>query len=172
MVDFTSGVLKKYCTCCGGILVPDDKFCVACGAPVAQSQPPVQHPLPLQAQVQSDLTEVPQEICHWSWPAFWWGWIWAWGIGYYFWPLAVLVLVVLSGILWMLFWIWIPAVIGLYIYMCIRGNVHAWRTNRFSSVEQFIAIERKWIRAVWIIIWIDIVLGVVLGILLSTSLNY
>ncbi|MBU1092308.1 zinc ribbon domain-containing protein, partial [Patescibacteria group bacterium] len=135
--DTRFSVKGNYCADCGATVLPNDSFCGNCNAiiidmePKTLQPPGAWQPTSFPTQTQMGLAVVPDQINHWSWPAFWWGWIWALGIGYYFWPLAILALVVLSAILWLLGPLWILVSLGLYIYMCFSGNKHAWQTGRF-----------------------------------------
>lgn len=103
------------------------------GSPV--SIPPTGVSLPQQSQQGSgaygQTVDVPEEAKKWNWGAFWLNWIW--GIGNGVWisliaiiPAATLVMAIILG---------------------IKGGELAWKTGRFSSLEQFQAIQKKW--AVW-----------------------
>lgn len=71
---------------------------------------------------------VPPEVGRWSWGAFLLGGIW--GIGNNVW-LALLVAIPCFGCVW-------QVVLG------VKGNEWAWRARRWSSVEEFRRVQRRW----------------------------
>lgn len=75
--------------------------------------------------------DIPQEARRWNWGAFWLSWIW--GIGNRVWISLIAI---------------IPAAnLIMSIILGIKGSEWAWKTGRFSSIEQFQAVQKKW--AVW-----------------------
>lgn len=71
---------------------------------------------------------VPEEIRSWNWGAA--GLNWIWGISHSVW-IALLAL--------------IPFVnIAMFIVLGIKGNEWAWRKQKWESVDEFIAYQKKW----------------------------
>ena len=124
---------------------------------------------PILVQVQKQKVEVPPSVNRWSWPAFLFGWVWAWGTGLYIWPWIVLGILVIETIAWPLMVITIPGYFGLYIYFGICGNRLLYQTGRFQSVEHFLEVERKWMKAFWVLLAIMVFLIIVLAALLTQN---
>lgn len=75
-----------------------------------------------------ELSELPPEIQKWSWGAA--GLTWIWGAYHR---------------VWRSFWIFLPLLNYFYwIYLGLKGNELAWRKNRWRSVSEFLAFQRKW----------------------------
>jgi hypothetical protein len=96
---------------------------------------------------------VPPEVKGWSWGAFLLNWIW--GIGNTTW-IAFLVFVPFVGMIW-------PFVLG------AMGNEWAWKNKRWTSVEDFHRVQRKW--ALWgvIILCAAIVFAVLMAGLIGMA---
>lgn len=85
--------------------------------------------------------EIPPELDRWNWGAFLLHWIWGIGNGVF---IALLAFVPVVGILVM------PFVLG------ARGNAWAWRSRRWTSVEQFRRVQRLW--AIWgVVVWLGLI---------------
>lgn len=112
-------------------------------------------------------TTVPNEIKKWNWGAFLLSWIWA--IAHKIWiGLIALLPFVIMGIIAPfteksddaagLFII----TLGMMIILGIKGNEWAWQNNKWTSVEEFLSIQRKWNRIALLIIGIFFILGIIL----------
>ena len=75
--------------------------------------------------------ELPDELKGWNWGAFFLNWIWA--IGNSVW----IGLLALVG----------PVSLIMAIILGIKGNEWAWKNRKFSSIEQFKAVQKAW--AIW-----------------------
>ena len=78
-----------------------------------------------------DASTVPEEIKGWSWAAFLMTWMWA--IGNHVW-IGLLTLLPMVGFV-------IQIILGL------KGRELAWKNKHWESVEQFNAVQKKWV--VW-----------------------
>jgi hypothetical protein len=153
------------CRVCGNPLTPRDYNCPRCATPVGMvanpNDPTSASYLPVGGVGYLENTSgqkgsVPPEIqgYRWSWGAFSLNWLWLCFHGLAPWGIAMLVI----G--------FIPFVgiinLGASIYLGINGYKLAWQNRRYDSIEQFKAVETKWMQ--WgIALWL---LGVVCGILL------
>lgn len=79
---------------------------------------------------------LPAELNRWNWASFLWGPIW--GIGHN----------VMYGLACLIPYF---GFIMLFI-MGANGNRWAWERNRYDGVEQYLAKQRKWVRA-WLMIF-------------------
>lgn len=108
--------------------------------------------------------EIPPELDRWNWGAFLLNWIWGLGNNTF---LALLVFAPFIGFV-------MPFVLG------AKGSAWAWRNGRWTSVEHFQRVQRKW--AIWglvamvgsIALFGLLILGVFLGVgaLLNDSEPY
>lgn len=166
------------CEKCGTEVPADAKFCVSCGAevkakkeetasPAAPTPPPpapapaAQTAGPVSAQIEDPFLK------KWNWGAFLLHWIWAFGHGLPVWGIIGLVamFVPFLGSL---------ALLGIAIYLGIKGNELAWQTGRYLSFEVLKETEKKWTKWAVIIFIIGIVLGVLLavgGVILAVMLS-
>ena len=147
MAGFVSESSTGYCSHCGGLLARGDDYCVTCGSPIGR--PMVQHQsLPPFAPVSSASTDVPQdvpqEIRHWNWAAFFFNWIWALARGLYAWAIAGIAIIVLVGPLWFLFPLFIIASWALCIFLGVKGNELDWKRGHYQSVAEFRQSHRRW----------------------------
>lgn len=94
---------------------------------------------------------VPPELAGWNWGAFLLNWVW--GVGNHTFS-ALLVFVPVFGLV-------MPFVLG------AKGNDWAWRNKRWDSVEQFRAVQRKWLR--WALILYPAVIAGVVALFFAIS---
>lgn len=90
-----------------------------------------------------DKSSIPPEINKWNWGAAGLGWIW--GAYHRVW-ISFLVFVPIMNYVW-------------WIVMGLKGNEWAWKKNRWVSVEDFLAKQKKW--APWGIVFFLLSIGVV-----------
>ena len=96
---------------------------------------------------------VPAEVKGWNWGAFLLSWIW--GIG---------------NSTWIAFLVFVPFINFIWIFVLgAMGNEWAWKNRRWTSVEDFHRVQRKW--ALWgvIITCVAIVFGVLMVGLISMA---
>jgi hypothetical protein len=99
---------------------------------------------------------VPPEVKGWNWGAFLLSWIW--GIG---------------NSTWIAFLVFVPFINFVWIFVLgAMGNEWAWKNKRWTSVEDFHRVQRKW--AMWGVILFCIaiafaVLMVVLTVIIAMS---
>jgi len=89
----------------------------------------------------SNSSELPEELKGWSWAAFLWGGFWS--AGHRTW----------IGLLAFIPWI---GVIMVFI-LGLKGNEWAWKNNKWESVEEFKRVQKKWVKA-WFIVFVILLL--------------
>jgi hypothetical protein len=87
----------------------------------------------------------------WSWAAFLWGWVWA--IGNSTW-IGLLCLVPYAGII-------------MNIVLGVKGKEWAWKNGNWRSVDHFNEVQRKWVKA-WFIVMAVMIVITVLFVVAST----
>ncbi len=75
-----------------------------------------------------DQSEIPPEIKQWNWGALGLGWIW--GIYHRVW-ISLLVFIPIVGFIFM-------------FVLAYKGNEWAWKKEKYLSVEDFLARQKKW----------------------------
>ncbi len=91
-------------------------------------------------------TNIPKGVKGWSWGAFFLSWIWALGNRVWIGLLAI-----------------IPVVnIVMAVILGIKGREWAWKTNRWSTLDEFNKSQRNWSLAGWIIFSLLIVSGILI----------
>ena len=84
---------------------------------------------------------VPAEVKGWNWGAFLLSWIW--GIG---------------NSTWIAFLVFVPFINFVWIFVLgAMGNEWAWKNKRWTSVEDFHRVQRKW--ALWGVILLGVAIG-------------
>ena len=81
-------------------------------------------------------SELPEELKGWSWAAFLWGGFWS--VGHRTWV----------GLLAFIPWVGIVMV----FILGLKGNEWAWKNNKWESVEEFKRVQKKWVKA-WFIVF-------------------
>ncbi len=145
------------CSKCGKELPADAKFCPSCGSEIIAKEEKPAAAAPSAAKPAESVTPVlaPIEdpfLKKWNWGAFLLNWIWAFGHGLAIW-----------GVIGLLAW-FVPlighlAVLGIAIYLGVRGSELAWQTGRYPSIEVLKEAERVWTKWAVIILIISIVLA-------------
>ncbi len=81
---------------------------------------------------------IPDEVKGWSWGAFLLGWIW--GIGNNTYRSFIMFIPIVGIVMWIM--------LGIY------GRQWAWQNKRWSSIEEFNKVQRKWstVAVVWVIV--------------------
>lgn len=126
---------QVFCMQCGESLSATATFCPHCGAD--QNQPRVNMPSPTTSE------PIPAGIRGWSWGAFWLTWLWA-----------------IFNKTWIGLLALIPLVnLGMMVVLGLKGREWAWRNQRWSSVDEFNRVQKKWNSASWIIVAAGLVLG-------------
>lgn len=138
------------CSKCNAPLEGHEAFCPSCGVFISKEEPMQPHTtaevtpsyvtstsststdyIPYQTKTCFTPGVVPQEIKKWNWGAFIFNAFW--GIGNYSY-LPLLCFIPLFNIIW--------------IFVCgFKGNEWAWKSGKFSNVEDFLATQETWNRA-------------------------
>lgn len=95
-------------------------------------------------------SELPEELKGWSWAAFLWGGFWSAGNRTWI------------GLLAFIPWVGIVMV----FILGFKGNEWAWKNNNWKSVEEFKRVQKKWIKA-WFIVFTILLVISVFGIALN-----
>ncbi|OGB59768.1 hypothetical protein A2Y26_00960 [candidate division CPR2 bacterium GWD2_39_7] len=110
---------------------------------------------PVATESKPEAKAMPEELKKFNWGAFLLTWIW--GIGHSVWlALAGLVL------------IFIPVIgflgsIAFAVYLGVKGNELAWKTGKYTDVEAYLALEKKWMIAGLVVVALGFVLAFMMG---------
>lgn len=142
-----------FCTHCGSKLMPEDKFCTCCGAPVegaeasceeGQTRPYQTAPMPASydnpAAANAGSRQVPGRF---NWGAFSLTLIWGIGNRCY---ITLLCLVPIVGFI-------MPFVAG------FKGNAWAYENNRYRDMEEFSQVQDTWNRAGFVCFIAQLLIG-------------
>ena len=88
---------------------------------------------------------IPEEIKKWSWGASLLTWIW--GISHKVWISLLVLTPYIGGIM--------------IIVLGIKGNEWAWRSQRYNSIAEFKAREKKWAIAGFVVFGINVLLTII-----------
>lgn len=145
-----------HCSKCHTQLNGNETFCPNCGACI-------EHLPQVKPYIPSDHTytphtysssETPEAVKKWNWGAFMFNAIW--GIGNYNY-LPLLCFIPLFNLVW--------------VFVCgIKGNEWAWKSGRFTNLDDFIATQETWNRAGRICFFI--MLGIIVLYILLISLFF
>ena len=141
------------CSKCNAPLEGSESFCPSCG--VFISHETLMKPTASEnAQTSYASDFIPSEIKKWNWGAFTFNMFW--GIGNYSY-LPLLCLIPVFNLIWM--------------FVCgFKGNEWAWKSGKFSSVEDFLAVQDTWNRAGFVSFIIGLIVLVLYIILLAFTL--
>lgn len=123
------------CSKCNTALQGHETFCPNCGVFIRIDEPIEPEPSNAIHTITPPhtlhATAVPPEIKKWNWGAFTFNIVW--GIGNYtFLPLLCL----------------IPIINIVWIFVCgFKGNEWAWKSGKFTNIEDFLATQETWSRA-------------------------
>jgi hypothetical protein len=159
-----------YCANCGKNHDPAADFCTGCGASVsaqgrfssAGSGAATVSAVADSAfsfNVQAPGNAIPEELTRrWSWGAF---------LLHYLWPLwnanVALKWITLAAFILSIFTAGLPG-LALAIYLGINGNRIAARDRRFSSTEEYVAVQHAWAKAGVLLLVIGIPLVMMLSL--------
>lgn len=139
------------CPKCNASLDGHEAFCPSCGVFISIEKP-MQSANPSKPPLLVDV--VPAEIKKWNWGAFTFNAFW--GIGNYNY-LPLLCLIPIFNLVWM--------------FVCgFKGNEWAWKSGKFSNVEDFLATQATWNRAGLVSFIIGLVIFVLYAILFGLAL--
>lgn len=157
------------CSKCNTPLQGNETFCPNCGVFIRIDQPlhpessspthtiaPAHslHSTSFQNHPQSSYG-VPPEIKKWNWGAFTFNIVW--GIGNYTY-LPLLCLIPIVNIFW--------------IFICgFKGNEWAWKSGKFTSLEDFLATQETWSRAGFIYFIVSIIVSALILFLSSLFIS-
>ncbi len=139
-----------YCVLCGKEMPENYIYCPNCGANQRQSIQ-TQQPHPINhVDIDSKLSMTPIEITSgFNWGAFWGGWIWGLGNKVRF-TLIQLVLMIIQITIILTTRSYmaasLPGIINFafMVVLGVNGNVWAWQSRRYESVDQFKAVQHRW----------------------------
>ena len=134
-----------FCRGCGAQIHETAPACPKCGAPNA----------PVPSSSGADL-DIPPGVKGFSWGAFLLNWIWA--IGNSVW-IGLLCLIPYVGFV-------MAVVLG------FKGREWAWKAKKWSSVEEFNRVQKKWSKWAVIIMLLALVIGILAAIAIPAYQNY
>ncbi len=137
---------SSFCSACGGALAPGARFCGRCGANAGapggpSGQATVVATFAPAVLPQAPGNAIPEELlARWTWGPFWLAPLWA------FWNADTLhkVLGVVLFLLSFLTGFFMIVLFGYGIYLGFRGNRIAAANRRFSSLDEFLAVQHAW----------------------------
>ena len=144
------------CPNCGRLISADATVCQHCGATITA---PVYENIDGNNSGQGPNSQVSDVVAkRFNWGAFFFNWIWCLIYKQYIMAIVILVagFIPFLGLL---------VVIGLQIYLGIKGNTWAWQAKHYKSVEEFHAIHKKW--AIWGVV-LPLIGILVAGIIVTT----
>jgi hypothetical protein len=141
-----------FCSNCGMKLLDGTKTCPHCGASVASNVTPSPDYSVENTSGMGKATILPPEIKGWNWGAFWLTWIWGIRNRTY---IAFLTFIPYVGFV-------MPFILG------AKGNKWAWQNQKWDSIEQYKASQKRW--AMWGLIIFIIVISVAIGFGILASL--
>ena len=170
----------SYCPDCGSPVSPSTLECPECGRPLHEENvPPYQEVIHPFAKPVTNPSGEPSNLKKFNWGAMLLGWIWGLGNGVY-WSLVILGIQVIAYTLSVtnhslsidakkLFFSLIPNVIilGIQLFLGIKGNKLAWKSGRFNNAEEFVITQKKWTKGA-LIFW-GIFFGLALAIAIITT---
>jgi len=133
------------CKKCGVEIPAGSKYCPNCGLTLEHSEGAVSESEGQNTSGTGRLAILPAELKGWNWGAFWLGWIW--GIRNRTW-IAFLEFIPYFGLVW-------TFILG------AKGNKWAWQNQKWDSIEQYKASQRRW--AMWGLIIFIIGISCVIG---------
>ncbi|MBP5717698.1 MAG: hypothetical protein J6X53_01800 [Abditibacteriota bacterium] len=148
--------------------------CKFCGCPTQNNEEICEHcakELDDVSVAGTDVKMVPPEAKKLNWGAFWFSWLWAVNHRIYF-PLVILIVPILAvfakgermeTIVNVLSYI---ISIPIQVFLLLKGGELAWQRRDFESVEEYVEVQKAWVR--WI--FYSLIIAVIVCLLFSTLL--
>ncbi len=134
------------CKRCGVEIPAGSKYCPNCGLTQEHSEGVVLESEGQNTSGTGRLAILPAELKGWNWGAFWLSWIW--GIRNRTW-IAFLAFIPYFSLVW-------AFILG------AKGNKWAWQNQKWDSIEQYKASQRRW--AMWgLIIFIIFITSIIVA---------
>ncbi len=146
----------KKCPFCAEMIPKDAIFCNICESSLNKNttneKPQIEYTNTDTLKTASNSAETPNNLNQWNWGAFLTTWIWGLANNSY---LTLLALIPGFGFIW--------------AFVCgLKGNEWAWQNKKWSNIEEFNNIQRKWATFSSIIISTILIFSILVPVLVIT----